>query len=547
MECKILSSLVKVFPDKTPTSPEIHRASVLRGEKFSFQIAFRCTKCWSFDPFTLHTEGTLAPFVTWKRVGYVAARNLPYAEDPDNHERYLRRAPGLYPDVLYPDVETLQVVPEVWHAVWAEVRIPADWPAGDHVLRMDLGRGKENQSVEFTLHVAEAELPPQTLKHTEWFYCDCLCHAYREKPWTHANWATLEAYFRHFSDHGINMILTPVFTPPLDTEIGGERMTTQLIGVKRTCGKYSFDFRRFDKWVRLASKCGIRYFEISHLFTQWGAWKTPKIMALVDGEEKRIFGWDVDSGSPEYKDFLAAFLPALAARIDKLGIRDRVYFHVSDEPTLENLDHYREISVLIKQHLPGFKFMDAVSHTEFFTEGLISIPVPVENTLPKFMKLDIPERWTYYCCNPLSPYSNRLHSMPAAANRVIGVLLYLYNCEGFLHWGYNFWNGGRSGLYRNPLSQEPDDLYPAGDGCLVYPGSDGPLDSMRGEVFFEGLQDMRALQTLESRIGREKTVSLIHRCAGSEVRMDSFPMEETFVPSLREEVNALLESSVREK
>ncbi len=92
-------------------------------------------------------------------------------------------------------------------------------------------------------------------------------------------------------------------------------------------------------------ECGIRYFEISHLFTQWGAWKTPKIMARVDGVEKRIFGWDVDSGSPEYEEFLSSFLPALAARIDKLGIRDRVYFHVSDEPTLENLEHYREIAL----------------------------------------------------------------------------------------------------------------------------------------------------------------------------------------------------------
>ena len=42
---------------------------------------------------------------------------------------------------------------------------------------------------------------------------------------------------------------------------------------------------------------------------------------------------------------------------------------------------------------------------------------------------------------------------------------------------------------------------PPGDGFVVYPGLDGPVDSVRWEVFREGLQDMRALQLLRDLAG----------------------------------------------
>ena len=65
-------------------------------------------------------------------------------------------------------------------------------------------------------------------------------------------------------EHGMNCILTPLFTPPLDTEIGGERPTVQLVGVKR-CRNYvyEFDFTLLDRWVDMALKNGVEFFEIT--------------------------------------------------------------------------------------------------------------------------------------------------------------------------------------------------------------------------------------------------------------------------------------------
>ena len=58
----------------------------------------------------------------------------------------------------------------------------------------------------------------------------------------------------------------------------------------------------------MCDRVGIKYFEISHLFTQWGVKAAPKVMATVDGEYKQIFGWDTVSTSDEYRAFLRQFL-----------------------------------------------------------------------------------------------------------------------------------------------------------------------------------------------------------------------------------------------
>ena len=43
----------------------------------------------------------------------------------------------------------------------------------------------------------------------------------------------------------------------------------------------------------------------------------------------------------EYARFLREFLPALMDELKRLGVADRVYFHISDEPSLEHLEDYR--------------------------------------------------------------------------------------------------------------------------------------------------------------------------------------------------------------
>ncbi len=149
----------------------------------------------------------------------------------------------------------------------------------------------------------------------------------------------------------MNVVLTPIFTPPLDTKRGGERLTVQLIGVSVDDGKYTFDFSNLDKWIDMCHKVGIEYFEMAHFFTQWGAKKCPKIVANVDGRVKKIFGWNTRGAGKKYKAFLAALAPCLKGYLIQKGVADKVFFHVSDEPSKRVIRQYRKASEIVKQLL----------------------------------------------------------------------------------------------------------------------------------------------------------------------------------------------------
>ena len=126
------------------------------------------------------------------------------------------------------------------------------------------------------------------------------------------------------------MILMPLFTPPLDTVPNQERLTTQLVGVTKKGKKYTFDFTLVKRWIAMCKKCGVEYYEMSHMFTQWGAKHAPKVMATVDGKYQRIFGWETDSHGEEYKDFLKQFIAALIPVLKEEKIAKKCYFHTSD-------------------------------------------------------------------------------------------------------------------------------------------------------------------------------------------------------------------------
>ena len=252
--------------------------------------------------------------------------------------------------------------------------------------------------------------------------------------------------------NGINMLLTPLFTPPLDTFIGTYRPRVQLMKISIDKGKYSFDFSMLKKWIDVAHENGIEYFEMPHMFTQWGCKATPQIWATVDGEEKRIFGWDVKALSPAYRKFINNYLPALKAFLEEQGLKDKVYFHCSDEPSAIHLEQFKKCASLLEKHLKGWNLYDGGT-LDVYKQGLIPIPIPIApvRAFEQFLDVDVPERWIAYCCFPQEVYVNRFIHMTSSRNRIFGSLLYRFNVNGFLHWGFNFYYSG--------LSLKPVDPY----------------------------------------------------------------------------------------
>lgn len=150
------------------------------------------------------------------------------------------------------------------------------------------------------LRVIDVDLPKQDLMYTSWFHCDCLADMYNVEVFSEKHFEIIRSFVTEVAKTGMNMILLPAFTPPLDTPVGKERKTVQLVGVEFDGKEYKFDFSLMGKFIKLCFDCGITHFEHCHLFTQWGARHAPKIMATVNVEYKKLFGWDTDSKSKDY-------------------------------------------------------------------------------------------------------------------------------------------------------------------------------------------------------------------------------------------------------
>ena len=540
----------KVFADGSiDRYPRLERLTALRGERVSVQYAYtaECEGTFYVGRFLPTVEGDLAPLAKMSAVENVPVVMTVHVEGVDDNME--RTAPGIYPDLISPlnYGGALTVTKSALLSAWIEINIPKDFPAGEHTLTVKLDLGERGCAADtVTVEVIAATLPDEDIYFTQWFHADCLAQHYGVPVWSERHWEIVENFARVAADNGINMLLTPVFTPPLDTAIGGERTTTQLVGVTLSGGEYSFDFSRLDRWIAMCDRVGIKYLEISHFFTQWGAAHAPKIIVNVDGEDTKLFGWHTDATSAEYTHFLRSFLTALLAHLRASGNDGRCFFHVSDEPGLQHLESYKAAKAIIADLLEGYTIIDALSNFDFYKLGVLEHPIPSSNHIEPFLEAKIPGLWTYYCVSQWRDVSNRYISMPLYRTRSIGMQMYKYNIEGFLHWGYNFYNNQFSDSAINPYVETSANFaFPAGDSYSVYPGADGAcLESMRIKVFFEALQDIKAMKLCESLYSHGEVVAAIEETFGGELRFNTCAKSAAVMLAVREKINEMIKLKV---
>ena len=537
-----LDSMAKVFYDEEPVeSIEGECPSFFVNEVFSVQLGIKSTDESDNDLAEIEIGGLLAPFTRLREVVTVPAR---YAGKARHTGEYLRKAPGLFPDLLK-DIKDGKL--RLTSGYWQALHFTIDLRNAD---KTKLNFGKNNLIVtiktegneykkEIELEVLRGELPKLSIYHTEWFHADCLADYYGVESLSERHWEIMANFIRHYGKSGMNTILVPTFTPPLDTEVGGERTTVQLVEVHKNGSSYSFNFDKVKRFIDICLESGIEYFEIAHLFTQWGANAAPKVMAYTEGELKKVFGWETDSEGEEYMDFLSAYLPSLTKKLDEWGLNGKVFFHLSDEPDENCIEKYSRLRKRIAPFLGDYPILDAVSRYSFVERGIVDRPVPGNNHLEPFLENKVKGLWTYYCCAQGDKVPNRFMSMPSVRNRIMGVLIYYFDIKGFLHWGYNFYNSQYSIEHINPYAvTDAGGAFQAGDAFLVYPGRDGkPEDSLRMMALNEGFQDYRALVKYEEKVGRAEVIALIERLYGGKLSMENYPTSYKYIEDLRKTIN----------
>ena len=236
--------------------------TALKIERFSFQVVISADnedipRYFFAD---LDIGGKLKKYATMRVVENVPSLYPCYPNKKD--DGYLSYEKGLYPDLLLPTEHRGQVpvAGGETRAYMITVDLPGKF-SGNATIPITL---KTDETVLFSaklkVHVIDSLLPKQTLINTQWFHGDCLATYYDVKVFSAKWWKIVKNFLTVAAKNGQNMILTPVFTPALDTGIGGERPTVQLVDV---CvgedGNYSFSYENLDKWLNMCEKIGFEY------------------------------------------------------------------------------------------------------------------------------------------------------------------------------------------------------------------------------------------------------------------------------------------------
>lgn len=534
INAKLISSLEKIYPEDVIPEKGIKCFSMLKNEKKSFQAAIESDDECEIN---LAVEGDLKNIVLYT-VEDVKS-DLPMSEDKaDDYYRFSKS--GYYPDLLLPIKDRLHLKKGIT-VLWVEVDAKNN-ECGKHALNLNIGDKKLDAEIE----IIDAELDFRDFVYTNWFHTDCLMSYYNFEAFSDEYWTVTENYLKTANEYGMNCVLTPIFTPPLDTEVGKERPTVQLVDINYNNGSYSFCFEKLTKWIETAQNCGMEYFELAHFFTQWGARHAPKIMATVNGEYRKLFGWETKSSSREYKDFLKAFSVELKNYVESKGLKEKVLLHVSDEPNFTNIYRYGKASKLIHRLFKGYKIVDALSDYNFYRLGIVSTPIPSTDHIHKFIG-NAKELWCYYCSGQRNHFvANRFFCNESLRTRVLGYQLYKFNVRGFLHWGYNFYYTQLSKKLINPYEvSDAGKAFPSGDSYMVYPAPDGTAyHSLRLKVFYDGLQDMAALNTLEKLIGKSACINIIEENGSHNITFRNYPHSNDWLLETREKINESIKNNI---
>lgn len=559
----------RIFQSDMPTE-NVKRLRAMRNEPVSFSLAYRadaqkepCGRVPDIPISILVTSDTL-PLSVYK-VGCVPF-TASECEDTDS------TAVGPCPDVLSKRAACPEIV-RVEHDVHLpfyekgeqrllnascvatnSIYITANEggetvSAGEHeicIRIISLKTGELLGEHRLTVELIDALLPENDLIYTNWVHYDCLADISGLALWSDEYFELLGKTVKNAALHGMNTLLTPAFTPALDTPVGAERMNVQLVRVVKTEDGYEFDMSLLRRFVTVAKQNGITRFEHCHLFSQWGARTAINVYGEKNEKNIRLFGWDTPATDPEHASFLTAYLTEFLRFAKEMGIENDLIFHISDEPEEIHKESYVHALKTVEKVLSGKTVCDALSNYSFYQNGLVKLPI-----------VDIPfaddfdgkcERMMLYYTGGerFSELTNRLLTSSPWKTRILGLHLFRYNAKGFLHWGYNYTYGRMSHGHFDPLTDACFYKNIPAVSYLSYTSRDNePMPSLREKNMSEAINDYRALRLLETLIGREKTLALCRETLGEEIGIHTIPKSGEDMLALRERINFEIEKSLK--
>ena len=454
--------------DNTKNSLEITAA---RAEIVSSQVVFQphnnATKA-SFSISNLQhlKDDTTIPASAFKLkwVRYIDI-NRNTAGIPD--DELVAKSPASIPDPFWEN-STIPVTAEKAQPIWIEIHVPQNARPGDYTGKLTVTTKAESSEIPIKLHVWNFEVPSQRhLSVINWWNFPGLGFK-NVKSYSNEYWDLLGRFCSFLVEHRQTDVQTSLNLVQENTD--GQQ-------------GYSYDTSRLERYSEVAFKAGIRQIHLHSVGRRTQSLTNPASRITPNESSlRRLAAWE--------------------KIIQRRNWQNRFLVSISDEPFIHHEESYAAMVDRVHETAPSVRCIEAVE-AEYL--GKLDIYVPKLSHLnlwyPRFKEVQSKgsELWFYTCCHPVGRYPNRFLDQSLLKVRVLHWINYLYDLDGYLHWGLNHFAGD------NPYTQEAISKgLPLGDRAIVYPGEKGLLGSLRFSAMRDGLQDYEYLWVLENELSKIK-------------------------------------------
>ncbi|MFD8220744.1 glycoside hydrolase domain-containing protein [Streptomyces sp. NPDC059697] len=410
------------------------------------------------------------------------------------------RAPDVVGDALQ-EGSSIDVPAYAAQPLWFTFHIPKSAAAGTYSGTVEVTADDGTRvSYPLSVEVAKATVPdPKDYNFflDVWAQPETMALNSGVELWSDRHWKLIEAYDRDLTSRGQKVINTTIVDNPWHHQwsLGTRQSQTatpysSMVAWKWDGSRFSFDFSRWDTYVRTALKSG--------LGPDIGAFS---MLAFQDGEHLTYTDTHtgknvtepVDLGGARWREAWGTFLPAFVRHLKTKGWLDHTYLSFDERP----VDTMTVVKDFVHEAAPDFDDRISVAGsagtTDIASDLSVSWDTIDQMTPEKAAERRAAGKITTFYVYGTPAHPNTLAYSPAVEARMLPWISAQRHLDGFLRWSYNSWTS-------DPFSQ-PVYIFTQGDEYLVYPGRNGPMSSIRWEQLKEGIEDFELIAQLRKKDG----------------------------------------------
>ncbi|MEN8255311.1 MAG: glycoside hydrolase domain-containing protein, partial [Verrucomicrobiota bacterium] len=390
-------------------------------------------------------------------------------------------------DPIFPLEGPFTVPAETIQALWIQIYVPEGTAPGEYKGRIAVSTGDRTEEIPVSVWVRDFTLPVKPRLQTAFgFAMSPAATYYRNEDYR----PIAKKYLENMLEHKVSIKTLWLHGIYHDTLFLAPKI------IKTRTGEWKMDFADYDRQLDELLPLGLNTIMVG--YRSWdGNFRSVKDKSKAvrhfpyydESDIHRAKKLELPVLSPKTEKFGKWVIKTWYKHLKVRGLENMAYTYFVDEPNHQMMGMINTICGWSHDVAPDLGNMITAAPSASTPNVDIWCPLTVNSNVLNYERSG-GTIWKYVCCGPLGPSPNFFINQSALENRLPLWEGYKAGAKGFLYYEI-----GRSLYFEN----DGDNVWPLrwqnstgteGDGFFVYPGEDGPINTIRFEYIRMGIQDV---------------------------------------------------------